>query len=69
MHSNIVRCAIQSVWNRAPNLFQAEVIPLILQMFSNDKIPEPILLVQPSDSGKMSSKDHTIIGNIEGPSM
>ena len=54
MHSNIARCAMQSVWNRTPNPFQAELIPLILQMIANDKVPEPILLVQSTSSGKSS---------------
>ena len=45
---------MQSVWNRTPDPFQAEVTPLILQMIANDKVPEPILVVQPTSSGKSS---------------
>ena len=54
MNATIVRCAVQSDWNCSHNQFQAEVIPLILRMIANDKVPEPIILIQPTVSGKPS---------------
>ena len=55
MHSTIARCAMQSVWNCTPNSFQAEVIPLILQIITNDKVPGLIFLAQQTGSGKSSA--------------
>ena len=43
---------MQTVWNRTPNRFQSDVIPIILQMMTGDKSPRPLLLVQPTGSGK-----------------
>ena len=61
MHSTIARCAMQSVWNHTPNQFQAEAILLILQMIANDKVPELILLVQSTSSGKSSVPQTTSV--------
>ena len=54
MYSSIARSAMETVWNRSPNDFQSEVIPFILQMIAQDITPQPILLVQPTGSGKSS---------------
>ena len=45
---------MEQVWDRSPNSFQSEIIPLILQMMAGDLVSEGLLLVQPTGSGKSS---------------
>ena len=54
MYSSIAKRAMEEVWDRSPNHFQSEIIPLILQMMAGDLTPEGLLLVQPTGSGKSS---------------
>ena len=54
MYSSIAKQAMEEVWGRTPNRFQIEIIPTILQMLTKDVIPEGLLLVQPTGSGKSS---------------
>ena len=54
MYTSIACSAMETMWNRTPNDFQSEVIPFILQMIAKDITPQPILLVQPTGSGKSS---------------
>ena len=54
MYSSIAKRAMEEVWDRSPNHFQSEIIPLILQMMTGDLTSEGLLLVQPTGSGKSS---------------
>ena len=47
-----VTMAMQKMFNRSPRLYQAQIITHILKMMSNELPPEPILMVQPTGSGK-----------------
>ena len=54
MYSSIAKQAMEEVWDRSPNNFQSEIIPLILQMMAGDLASNGLLLVQPTGSGKSS---------------
>ena len=48
----IVNMAMQKMFNRTPRNYQGPVISHILKMMTNELPPEPILMVQPTGSGK-----------------
>ena len=61
MYSSIAKEAMEQVWGRTPNRFQTEIIPTILQMMTKDVLPEALLLVQPTGSGKSAVPQTTSV--------
>ena len=54
MCSSIAKRAMEEAWDRSPNHFQSEIIPLMLQMMTGYLTSEGLLLLQPTGSGKAS---------------
>lgn len=50
----IVSMAMQKMFNRSPRLYQGQIISHILKMMTNELPPEPVLMIQPTGSGKSS---------------
>ena len=50
----IVSMAMQKMFNRSPRLYQGQIISHILKMMTNELPPEPVLMIQPTGSGKTS---------------